>query len=152
MKKISYYFLFLFMLIVSVSAQRGRSLVNSEQKQSKAEAKKPNLYDAIIKGIESKQSKAEAKKIKTDIINLKNGQKIQGTIIKMTEEDLTIVTTNDDGIKTFSVYLQDDIRSFEIFTETKRTVNKGRIISLMGWTFCLCTLTYLWLFLGILGN
>ena len=130
MKKISCYFLFLFMLIVSVSAQRGRSLVNSEQKQSKA----------------------EAKKIKTDIINLKNGQKIQGTIIKMTEEDLTIVTTNDDGIKTFSVYLQDDIRSFEIFTETKRTVNKGRIISLMGWTFCLCTLTFLWLFLGILGN
>ena len=130
MKKISCYFLFLFMLIASVSAQRGRSLVNSEQKQSKA----------------------EAKKIKTDIINLKNGQKIQGTIIKMTEEDLTIVTTNDDGIKTFSVYLQDDIRSFEIFTETKRTVNKGRIISLMGWTFCLCTLTYLWLFLGILGN
>ena len=130
MKKISYYFLFLFMLIVSVSAQRGRSLVNSEQKQSKA----------------------EAKKIKTDIINLKNGQKIQGTIIKMTEEDLTIVTTNDDGIKTFSVYLQDDIRSFEIFTETKRTEKEGRIISLMGWTFCLCTLTFLWLFLGILGN
>ena len=123
MKKISCYFLFLFMLIVSVSAQRGRSLVNSE-----------------------------AKKLKTDIINLKNGQKIQGTIIKMTEEDLTIVTTNDDGIKTFSVYLQDDIRSFEIFTETKRTVKKGRIISLMGWTFCLCTLTYLWLFLGSLGN
>ena len=79
-------------------------------------------------------------------------KKIQGTIIKMTEEDLTIVTTNDDGIKTFSVYLQDDIRSFEIFTETKRTVKKGRIISLMGWTFCLCTLTFLWLFLGILGN
>ena len=130
MKKISCYFLFLFMLIVSVSAQRGRLLVNSEQKQSKA----------------------EAKKLKTDIINLKNGQKIQGTIIKMTEEDLTIVTTNDDGIKTFSVYLQDDIRSFEIFTETKRTVKKGRIISLMGWTFCLCTLTFLWLFLGILGN
>ena len=118
------------MLIVSVSAQRGRSLVNSEQKQSKA----------------------EAKKLKTDIINLKNGQKIQGTIIKMTEEDLTIVTTNDDGIKTFSVYLQDDIRSFEIFTETKRTEKEGRIISLMGWTFCLCTLTFLWLFLGILGN
>ena len=130
MKKISCYFLFLFMLIASVSAQRAMSLVNSEQKQSKA----------------------EAKKIKTDIINLKNGQKIQGTIIKMTEEDLTIVTTNDDGIKTFSVYLQDDIRSFEIFTETKRTVNKGRIISLMGWTFCLCTSTYLWLFLLALGN
>ena len=122
------------MLIVSVSAQRGRSLVNSEQKQSKA----------------------EAKKIKTDIINLKNGQKIQGTIIKMTEEDLTIVTTNDDGIKTFSVYLQDDIRSFEIFTETKITEKEGRINSLMGWTLCLCTspvlLTFLGLFLGILGN
>ena len=134
MKKISCYFLFLFMLIASVSAQRGRSLVNSEQKQSKA----------------------EAKKIKTDIINLKNGQKIQGTIIKMTEEDLTIVTTNDDGIKTFSVYLQDDIRSFEIFTETKRTEKEGRIISLMGWTLCLCTspvlLTFLGLFLGVLGN
>ena len=130
MKKISCYFLFLFMLIASVSAQRAMSLVNSEQKQSKA----------------------EDKKLKTDIIKLKNGQKIQGTIIKMTEEDLTIVTTNDDGIKTFSVYLQDDIRSFEIFTETKRTVKKGRIISLMGWTFCLCTLTFSWLFLGILGN
>ncbi len=38
----------------------------------------------------------------------------------MTEEDLTIVTTNDDGTKTFSVYLQDDIRNFEIFTKTIR--------------------------------
>ena len=116
-------FFFFFLFMLIVSVSAQRSLVNSE-----------------------------AKKLKTDIINLKNGQKIQGTIIKMTEEDLTIVTTNDDGIKTFSVYLQDDIRSFEIFTETKRTVNKGRIISLMGWTFCLCTSTYLWLFLLALGN
>ena len=122
------------MLIVSVSAQRGRSLVNSEQKQSKA----------------------EAKKIKTDIINLKNGQKIQGTIIKMTEEDLTIVTTNDDGTKTFSVYLQDDTRNFEIFTETKRTEKEGRTTSLMGWTLCLFTspvlLIALLVNLGLLGN
>ena len=57
----------------------------------------------------------------------------------MTEEDLTIVTTNDDGTKTFSVYLQDDIRNFEIFTKTKRTEKEGRTASLMGSTLCLFT-------------
>ena len=67
----------------------------------------------------------------------------------MTEEDLTIVTTNDDGTKTFSVYLQDDIRNFEIFTETKRTEKDGKTTSLMGWTLCLCTsnsVPVLWLY------
>ena len=61
---------FLFMLVFSVYAQKQYLSVNSK-----------------------------AKKLKTDIINLKNGQKIQGTIIEITEEDLTIVTTNDDGIE-----------------------------------------------------
>ena len=96
------------------------------------------------------------KKLKTDIINLKNGQQIQGTIIEITEEDLTIVTTNDDGIETFSVYLKDDIRNFEIFTETKRTEKEGRTTSLIGWTLCLCTspvlLVVLLAQLRILGN
>ena len=74
----------------------------------------------------------------------------------MTEEDLTIVTTNDDGTKTFSVYLQDDIRNFEIFTETKRTEKDGRTTSLMGWTLCLFTspvlLVALMVHLRIWGN
>ena len=39
-------------------------------------------------------------------------KKIEGNIIKMTEEDLTIVTIDDDGIETFSVYLKDDICNF----------------------------------------
>ena len=94
---------FLFLLVFSVYAQKQYLSVNSN-----------------------------AKKLKTDIINLKNGQKIQGTIIEITEEDLTIVTTNDDGIETFSVYLKDDIRNFEIFTETKRTEKEGRTTSLIG--------------------
>ena len=63
-------------------------------------------------------------------------KKIEGNIIKMTEEDLTI---DDDGIETFSVYLKDDIRNFEIFTETKRTEKEGRTASLMGSTLCLFT-------------
>ena len=99
---------------------------------------------------------SKAKKLKTDIINLKNRQKIQGTIIEITEEDLTIVTTNDDGIETFSVYLKDDIRNFEIFTETKRTEKEGGTAALIGWTLCLCTssvwLTALLMYLRILGN
>ena len=118
---------FLFLLVFSVYAQKQYLSVNSR-----------------------------AKKLKTDIINLKNGQKIQGTIIEMTEEDLTIVTINDDGIETFSVYLKDDIRNFEIFTETKRTEKEGRTTSLIGWTLCLCTspvlLVVLLAQLRILGN
>ena len=99
---------------------------------------------------------SKAKKLKTDIINLKNGQQIQGTIIEITEEDLTIVTTNDDGIETFSVYLKDDIRNFEIFTETKRTEKESRTTSLTGWMLCLFTspvlLLALLVNLGLLGN
>ena len=117
---------FLFLLVFSVYAQKQYLSVNSRAKQ-----------------------------LKTDIINLKNGQKIQGTIIEITEEDLTIVTTNDDGIETFSVYLKDDIRNFEIFTEIKRTEKEGRTTSI-GWTLCLCTspvlLVVLLAQLRILGN
>ena len=83
-------------------------------------------------------------------------KKVEGSIIKMTEEDLTIVTIDDDGIETFSVYLKDDIRNFEIFTETKRTEKEGRTTSLIGWTLCLCTspvlLVVLLAQLRILGN
>ena len=68
-----------------------------------------------------------------------------------------VTLDNDEPhLPSSSVYLQDNIRSFEIFTETKRTEKEGRIISLMGWTLCLCTspvlLTFLGLFLGLLGN